>query len=57
MSKTDADLFVRWRQYVDAAFNHRKFLYDMQRLKIIMRAADLNARTKAQDLTASPPVT
>jgi hypothetical protein len=52
MSKTDADLFVHWRQYVDAAFNHRNFIYDMERLKIMMRAADLNARTKAQDLTA-----
>ena len=50
-NKADAELFVRWRQYVDAAFKHRNFILDMERLKVMMRAADLYSRSETQDLT------
>jgi hypothetical protein len=51
MSKADVDLFVRWRDYVQAALKIGNFIHDMERLKLMFRAAELNNRAKTQDLT------
>jgi hypothetical protein len=51
MSKGDADAVRRYQILMAPAWRHRTFIHDVERIKLMSRAADLNNKSKAQDLT------